>query len=142
MASTAVTAVLAVVFGLSVMVEVSNTLKAAPPTAKPVLGVAVAVHAASTPAGSPAWRAAARRIGSSFLTGSPRHGGPAARRGGRRLPEDHARRRDGRRCLVMRHGGTVAGLIHDIPSCKALTDRIMTEADAIIRQRLMGFVAG
>ncbi len=42
----------------------------------------------------------------------------------------------------MRHGGTVAGLIHDIPSCKALTDRIMTEADAIIRQRLMGFVAG
>ena len=50
-ASTAVTAVLAVVFGLSVMVEVSNTLEGAPPTGKPVLGVAVAVHAASTPAG-------------------------------------------------------------------------------------------
>ena len=38
--------------------------------------------------------------------------------------------------------GMVAGLIHDIPSCKVLTGRIMTEADAIIRQRLMGFVAG
>ena len=52
-ASAAVTAVLAVVFGLSVMVEVSNTLEGAPPAGKPVLGVAVAVavHAASTPAG-------------------------------------------------------------------------------------------
>ena len=38
--------------------------------------------------------------------------------------------------------GMVAGLIHDIPSCKVLVDRIMTEADAIIRQRLMEFVAG
>ena len=38
--------------------------------------------------------------------------------------------------------GMVAGLIHDIPTCKALIDRIMAEADAIIRQRLMGFVAG
>ena len=37
--------------------------------------------------------------------------------------------------------GMVAGLIHDIPTCKALIDRIMAEADAIIRQRLMGFVA-
>lgn len=32
--------------------------------------------------------------------------------------------------------GMVAGLIHDIPTCKALIDRIMAEAQAIIRQRL------
>ena len=38
--------------------------------------------------------------------------------------------------------GMVACLIHEILSCSALIDRIMTEADAIIRQRLMGFVAG
>ena len=37
--------------------------------------------------------------------------------------------------------GMVAGLIHDIPTCKQLIDRIMAEADAIIRQRLAGFVA-
>ncbi len=37
--------------------------------------------------------------------------------------------------------GMVAGLIHDIPTCKELIDRIMHEADAIIRQRLAGFVA-
>ena len=37
--------------------------------------------------------------------------------------------------------GMVAGLIHDIPTCKELIDRIMAEADAIIRQRLMGFLA-
>ena len=37
--------------------------------------------------------------------------------------------------------GMVAGLIHDIPTCKQLIDRIMAEADSIIRQRLMGFVA-
>ena len=36
--------------------------------------------------------------------------------------------------------GMVAGLIHDIPTCKELIDRIMAEADALIRQRLMGFV--
>ncbi len=36
--------------------------------------------------------------------------------------------------------GMVAGLIHDIPTCKQLIDRIMAEADAIIRQRLMGFL--
>ena len=36
--------------------------------------------------------------------------------------------------------GMVAGLVHDIPTCKALIDRIMAEADAIIRQRLMGFL--
>jgi NAD(P)H-dependent flavin oxidoreductase YrpB (nitropropane dioxygenase family) len=38
--------------------------------------------------------------------------------------------------------GMVAGLIHDIPSCKELVDRIMSEADQIIRERLMGFVDG
>ncbi|MEM9725303.1 MAG: nitronate monooxygenase family protein [Pseudomonadota bacterium] len=37
--------------------------------------------------------------------------------------------------------GMVAGLIHDIPTCQALVDRIMGEADAIIRQRLGGFMA-
>ena len=37
--------------------------------------------------------------------------------------------------------GMVAGLIHDIPTCKDLIDRIMAEADAIIRQRLAGFLA-
>ena len=37
--------------------------------------------------------------------------------------------------------GMVAGLIHDVPSCKELIDRIMAEADAIIRQRLAGFAA-
>ena len=36
--------------------------------------------------------------------------------------------------------GMVAGLIHDIPTCKQLIDRIMAEAESIIRQRLMGFV--
>jgi nitronate monooxygenase len=35
--------------------------------------------------------------------------------------------------------GMVAGLIHDIPSCKELIDRIMVEANAIIRERLTGF---
>ena len=38
--------------------------------------------------------------------------------------------------------GMVAGLIHDIPTCKELIDRIMAEADAIIRQRLAGFAKG
>ena len=36
--------------------------------------------------------------------------------------------------------GMVAGLIHDIPTVKALIDRIMTEADEIIRGRLTGYV--
>ena len=36
--------------------------------------------------------------------------------------------------------GMVAGLIHDIPTCKQLIDRIMAEADSLIRQRLAGFV--
>ena len=35
--------------------------------------------------------------------------------------------------------GMVAGLIHDIPTCKALIDGIMAEADALIRQRLAAF---
>ena len=37
--------------------------------------------------------------------------------------------------------GMVAGLIHDIPTCKQLIDRIMSEADEIIRQRLAKFAA-
>ena len=37
--------------------------------------------------------------------------------------------------------GMVAGLIRDVPSCKALIDRIMAEADAIIHQRLAGMAA-
>src|SRR5262249_43104931 len=36
--------------------------------------------------------------------------------------------------------GMVAGLIHDIPTCKELVDRIMREADDIIRKRLEGFL--
>jgi NAD(P)H-dependent flavin oxidoreductase YrpB (nitropropane dioxygenase family) len=38
--------------------------------------------------------------------------------------------------------GMVAGLIHDVPTCKELIDRIMAEADAIITRRLAGFLAG
>ena len=38
--------------------------------------------------------------------------------------------------------GMVAGLIHDIPTCKQLIDRIMAEADAIIRERLESMRAG
>ena len=36
--------------------------------------------------------------------------------------------------------GMVAGLIHDIPTVKELIDRIMTEAEALIRKRLTGFL--
>ena len=36
--------------------------------------------------------------------------------------------------------GMVVGLIHDIPTCKELIDRIMSEADAIIRGRLTKFL--
>jgi NADH:quinone reductase (non-electrogenic) len=36
--------------------------------------------------------------------------------------------------------GMVAGLIHDIPTCKELIDRIMAEAEGIIRQRMMGML--
>ncbi|MFZ5733681.1 MAG: NAD(P)H-dependent flavin oxidoreductase [Pseudomonadota bacterium] len=38
--------------------------------------------------------------------------------------------------------GMVAGLIHDIPTVKELIDRIMHDAEAIIRQRLEGFLNG
>ncbi len=37
--------------------------------------------------------------------------------------------------------GMVAGLIHDIPTCKELIDRIMSEAEALIRKRLEGMLA-
>ncbi|MBU2607171.1 NAD(P)H-dependent flavin oxidoreductase [Hyphomonas sp.] len=36
--------------------------------------------------------------------------------------------------------GMVAGLIHDIPTCKELIDRIMAEAEEIITKRLGGFL--
>lgn len=36
--------------------------------------------------------------------------------------------------------GMVAGLIHDIPTVKVLIDRIVAEADQIIRGRLVGYV--
>lgn len=36
--------------------------------------------------------------------------------------------------------GMVAGLIHDIPTCKELIDRIMSEAEEIIRGRLTRFL--
>lgn len=38
--------------------------------------------------------------------------------------------------------GMVAGLINDIPSCQDLIDRIMTEAETIIADRLQRLVAG
>jgi len=37
--------------------------------------------------------------------------------------------------------GMVAGLINDIPSCKELIDNIMSEADALINQRLCGMAS-
>jgi nitronate monooxygenase len=36
--------------------------------------------------------------------------------------------------------GMVAGLINDVPTCKELIDRIMAEAEAIINERLSGFL--
>jgi len=33
--------------------------------------------------------------------------------------------------------GMVAGLIHDIPTCKELIERIVTEAEAIVRNELL-----
>jgi nitronate monooxygenase len=36
--------------------------------------------------------------------------------------------------------GMVAGLIHDIPTCKELIERTMAEAEQIIRKRLEGFL--
>ena len=38
--------------------------------------------------------------------------------------------------------GMVVGLIHDVPTCKELIDRIMADADRIIRGRLTGFLDG
>jgi NADH:quinone reductase (non-electrogenic) len=38
--------------------------------------------------------------------------------------------------------GMVVGLIHDVPTVKELIDRIMVEAEAIIRQRLTGLLDG
>ena len=38
--------------------------------------------------------------------------------------------------------GMVAGLIHDLPTCRELIDRIMREAESIIRDRLAGMLAG
>ena len=38
--------------------------------------------------------------------------------------------------------GMVAGLVHDVPTVKELIDRIMSEAETIIRGRLMGFLDG
>ncbi|MGV8995582.1 MAG: NAD(P)H-dependent flavin oxidoreductase [Parvibaculaceae bacterium] len=37
--------------------------------------------------------------------------------------------------------GMVAGLIHDVPTCKELIDNMMAEADQIIRKRLGAFLA-
>jgi nitronate monooxygenase len=37
--------------------------------------------------------------------------------------------------------GMVIGLIHDVPTCQQLIDRIMAEATQIIRQRLEGMLA-
>ena len=36
--------------------------------------------------------------------------------------------------------GMVVGLIHDIPTVKELIDRIMADAERLIRERLMGFL--
>jgi nitronate monooxygenase len=36
--------------------------------------------------------------------------------------------------------GMVVGLIHDIPSCKELIDRIMNDAHALIKERLQGLL--
>jgi NADH:quinone reductase (non-electrogenic) len=38
--------------------------------------------------------------------------------------------------------GMVAGLIHDIPTCRELIDRIMSEAEILIRDRLEGMLNG
>jgi nitronate monooxygenase len=38
--------------------------------------------------------------------------------------------------------GMVAGLINDVPTCKELIDRIMSEADALINQRLCAMAGG
>jgi len=38
--------------------------------------------------------------------------------------------------------GQIQGLIHDVPTCRELIERIMRDAEAIIRGRLAGFVRG
>jgi NAD(P)H-dependent flavin oxidoreductase YrpB (nitropropane dioxygenase family) len=38
--------------------------------------------------------------------------------------------------------GRVAGLIHDVPTVKDLVDRIMSEAEELIRGRLEGMLSG
>jgi nitronate monooxygenase len=38
--------------------------------------------------------------------------------------------------------GMVVGLIHDVPTVKELIDRIMSDAESIIRNRLAGFLDG
>jgi nitronate monooxygenase len=38
--------------------------------------------------------------------------------------------------------GMVVGLINDIPSVKELIDRIMAEAERLIRERLAGLLEG
>ncbi|HYF60177.1 MAG TPA: nitronate monooxygenase family protein [Burkholderiaceae bacterium] len=38
--------------------------------------------------------------------------------------------------------GMVVGLIHDVPSCRELIDRIMAEADQLISKRLAGMLRG
>ena len=38
--------------------------------------------------------------------------------------------------------GLVAGLIHDIPTVKELIDRIMADAERIVRERLTGYLQG
>ena len=43
---------------------------------------------------------------------------------------------ESRNIPLVTSGGMVAGLIHDIPTCKELIDRILTGAEALIRGRL------
>jgi nitronate monooxygenase len=38
--------------------------------------------------------------------------------------------------------GMVAGLIHDIPTCKEFIERMMSEAESLIRERLEGLLTG
>ncbi|KQV55941.1 MULTISPECIES: nitronate monooxygenase family protein [unclassified Caulobacter] len=56
-----------------------------------------------------------------------------------------ARGREGLESGDIDHGvwsaGMVQGLIHDVPTVKELIDRIVAEAEALIRQRLAGMVA-
>ena len=55
-----------------------------------------------------------------------------------------ARGREGLELGDPEHGiwtaGMVQGLIHDIPTCRELIDRIMAEAEQIIAERLAGFM--